>query len=589
MCGIFAVINDEKKQAAETVLEGLKKLEYRGYDSWGVAVKPSKSDKIKLEKHVGKIGEARVSLPASSMAIGHTRWATHGGVTDENAHPHLDGSGKVAVVHNGIVENYQELKSQLKKKKHHFQSETDTEVIAHLIEEKKKTLDVVKAVFESFNIIAGSNAIVIFDIESKQIIACRDGSPLIVGVGQDRYYLASDVTALLKHTNRVIYLKDREGIVLSETGIKLYSLDSGKEKKLRIEQIDWDEETAEKGNFPHFLIKEIFEQKETIPRTALINKEEILSIAKQIKKNKKVILLACGTAYHCCLLSTYYFAQVGVEALAFHAHEFESFAQFCDKNTLVIAISQSGETADTLIASRRAKEKGAKLLAVINARGSTLERLADYVLSVGAGPEIAVVSTKAFTAQLATIYLLSQAVAGQYPAAQKRLKKVGQDLKKWLTEELEKKVIKLAKTLLDEDHIYVIGKKENYAGALEFALKIKESSYLHAEAFAASELKHGVISLVKNGTPCFALASNDHLKAELLSSVTELKARGARTIGISSFKATEFDKLIKTPDWQELTVIANVIVGQLLAYFLAIGLGADPDKPRNLAKSVTVK
>ncbi len=589
MCGIFAVVNDKHNSSAQTVLEGLKKLEYRGYDSWGIAIKPMGVNKLQVEKHVGKIGQATTSLPKGSIAIGHTRWATHGGVTDANAHPHLDCSGQIAVLHNGIVENYQELKAKLLAKGHVFISETDTEVIAHLIEEKQKTAKIETAVFETFKELAGSNAIAVLDSKTESVIACRNGSPLVVGMGKEDYYLASDVPAFLKFTNAVHFLLDGEAVILTKIGVSLHDVETHAKKNLVIQRLDWKVEDAEKGGYPHFLLKEIMEQKKTIPKTSQINIEELQKIAERIKIHKKVVMTACGTASYCALAAKYFFAKSGIQAQSYPAYEFLPFAKFCDKDTVFIAISQSGETADTLIAARAAKKVGAYIVAVINARGSTLERLADSVLLVGAGPEIAVVSTKAFTSQLATLYLLAHEVGGNILLAKKNLQHLGQVLEDWLNQELLDKVITLAKDILSHEDMYLIGKHLNYPSTLEFALKIKEASYIHAEPFAAGELKHGVISLIQKGTICFVLASNDEVKNEVLSSAAELKARGAYIIGIAPFQSSEFDTTIQTPDVGDLTLFPNVIVGQLLGYFLGIGRGTDPDKPRNLAKSVTVK
>jgi len=607
MCGIFAVVNDKTNNAAQTVLTGLKKLEYRGYDSWGIAIKPGRSteavDRLQVEKHIGKIGEAKTNLPKGKIAIGHTRWATHGGVTDENAHPHLDCHQQIAVIHNGIVENYLEFKEELIKKTHKFSSETDTEVIAHLIEEKMRpsvilseersdeSRNLEKAVFETFNSLVGSNAIGVIDFESETIIACRNGSPLVVGVDEKnhQFFLGSDVPAFLKHTNRVHFLDDGEAVVITKQGVKLFNVKSGQEKKLILQQLDWQLEDAEKGGFPHFLLKEIMEQKETIAKIASINEKEILEIANLIRQGFRTVLIGCGTASYCALAGKYFFANTGFESQTYGAYEFLPFSQFANNKTLIIAISQSGETADTLIAVRAAKKQGAKIVAVVNSRGSTLERLADIVLSVGAGPEIAVVSTKAFTAQLVTLYLLAEATSNKYEPGKKKIKELSKALHNWLNKQLTNRLIDLAKELIDQEHIYLIGKHLNYPATLEFALKLKESSYIHAEPFAAGELKHGVITLIQKGTPCFVLASNDEVKGEILSSAAELKARGGRIIGIAPFNSYEFNEVIQTPDLGELTIFANIIVGQLLGYYLGVGRGADPDKPRNLAKSVTVK
>lgn len=589
MCGIFAIVNDKTNNAAQTVLEGLKKLEYRGYDSWGIAIKPKGSTTLMVDKHVGKIGEAKTNLPEGSIGIGHTRWATHGGVTDFNAHPHLDCSKKIAVIHNGIVENYQRLKDELLQKGHKFFSETDTETVAHLIEEKIKSMPLKQAVLETFNTLVGSNAIAVLDLESETITACRNGSPLVIGVGDDQYFLGSDIPAFLKFTNKVHFLHDGEAIVLSKKGVELYDISSGKKKILETQTLDWKLEDAEKGGYPHFLLKEIMEQKTTIPKTAAINEKEIMKLAKMIKEGYKVVLSACGTASYCASATKYFFSHVGIETQMYGAYEFLPFAKFCDSKTLFFAISQSGETADTLIAARAAKRKGAHIVAVINARGSTLERMADTVLPVSAGPEIAVVSTKAFTSQLSTLYLLTQAVAGKYEKGKKDIKDLGDVLSKWLDEKTLNSIIELAKSLIDHEDMYAVGKHLNYPATLEFALKIKEASYIHAEPFAAGELKHGVITLIQKGTICFALFSNDEVKEELFSSAAELKARGGYIIGVGPLESSEFDTLIQTPDVGLLTMFPNVMVGQLLGYYLGVGRGTDPDKPRNLAKSVTVK
>lgn len=589
MCGIFAVVNDKTNQAAQTTLTGLKKLEYRGYDSWGIALIPFKQKTIKVEKHVGKIGQAETHLPQGNIAIGHTRWATHGGVTDKNAHPHLDCNKEIGIIHNGIVENYKEFKAFLTRKGHTFKSETDTEVISHLIEEKRKKLSLIQSVFDTFNTLVGSNAIVVLDSKSESVVACRNGSPLVVGIGKRQYFLGSDVPAFLRSTNKVHFLHDGEAILINKNGVTLFDVKSGKEKKLEIQTLDWQMEDAEKGGYPHFLIKEIHEQKNTISKTSSINEAKIIKISELIREKYKVVLTGCGSASYCALAGKYFFAKVEVESQVYSANEIVPFAEFIDKKTLFVAISQSGETADTLIAAKTAQKKGATIVSIINTRGSTLEIISDYVLHVGAGPEIAVVSTKAFTAQLSTLYLLSKSIEGKYEDGKEKIKKLGIQLRNWLKPVLINRLINTAKSLLDEEHIYLIGKHLNYPAALEFALKIKETSYLHAEPFAAGELKHGVITLIQKGTPCFVLASADEAKDEVLSSAAQLKARGGKIIGVAPFDSPEFDEVIKTPDLGELTIFPNIIVGQLLGYYLGIGRGTDPDKPRNLAKSVTVK
>lgn len=588
MCGIFGIINDKQNMAAQTVLKGLKLLEYRGYDSWGIALKTDKINHLLVEKHIGKIGEAITKLPQGKIALGHTRWATHGGVTDTNAHPHLDCTKQFAIIHNGIVENYQELKTQLIKLGHHFISETDTEIIAHLIEEESKKINSVKAIFKTFNRLAGSNAIAVLDFKNNQIVACRNGSPLVIGIGKNEYYLASDVPAFLEYTNKVYYLNDGEGVVLKQN-TTLYNISSTKRLPLTYQIIDWKVEDAEKGGYPHFLLKETMEQPKTILKTSNINEKEIEKISLMLRESYQIVISGCGTASYCALAAKYFFAEREIEAKIYPAYEFLPFAKFCHKKTVFIAISQSGETADTIIAARMAKKQGAHIVALVNARGSTLERMADTILPVGAGPEIAVVSTKAFTSQLVTLYLLANAAGNNYKQAKINIKNLSIALDNWLNKKLQNQIMQLAKEIIDHNNMFLIGKHLNYPASLEFALKIKESSYIHSESFASGELKHGVITLIQKGTICFVLASNDEVKQEVLSSAAELKARGGFIIGISPFTSKEFNQTILTPDLGDLTIFANIITGQLLGYYLGVGRGTDPDKPRNLAKSVTVK
>ncbi|MEK7100244.1 MAG: glutamine--fructose-6-phosphate transaminase (isomerizing), partial [Patescibacteria group bacterium] len=590
MCGIFAYIG-KRRNAPEIVFEGIKLLEYRGYDSWGISFVSSKS-KLVVEKHIGKIGSSELkSNSKSNIALAHTRWATHGGVTDENAHPHLDCKNQIAVIHNGIIENYQELKHKLSKNNHVFKSETDTEIVSHLIEDELVTCNIKKSVFSVFKSLHGSNAICVLDLKSESIFACRNGSPLVAGFNDkdNEYFLASDVPAFLKYTNKVHFLEDGQAVEITKNGIKIYDIKSEKEIKSNIKILDWKLEDAQKGGYPHFLIKEINEQPKTILNTSIINEFELKKLAKVINESKKVVLIGCGTASYCALAGKYFLSESNILAENYGAYEFMPFAKFCDKNTVVIAISQSGETADTLIALKEAKKYGAKTSAIVNSRGSTMERLVDMIIPIGAGPEIAVVSTKAMTAQLSTLYLLSKTINNEYKTAKANILNLNKQLKAWMNQKLFSQIIEIAKEIEIHEHMFVIGKHLNYPAALEFGLKIKETSYIHAESFTAGELKHGVITLIQKNTPCFVLSSNDNVKNEVLSSAAELKARGGKIIGIAPFKASEFNKTIVTPDLGDLTIFANIIVGQLLGYYLGIARGADPDKPRNLAKSVTVK
>ncbi len=444
------------------------------------------------------------------------------------------------------------------------------------------------AVITSFKDLVGSNAIVVMSTQSHEIVACRDGSPLVIGVSADESVLASDVTALLPYTKEVYFLQDREAVVLDNGKIEIYDIESEKSKQFQLEHIDWSAETAQKNGFPHYMLKEIVEQKDTIPKALNLNDEQIQKLILLIKEAKRIYITGCGTAYYCALISTYIFAHVGIDVKAVAANELLPFTQLFDTSTIIIAISQSGETADTLIGVKAAKAKGSRIVSVVNARGSTLERISDITLSVGSGPEIAVVSTKAFTAQVATMYKLAQACHSEQGDGRDE-SSISTQLESWLTPKTLESIRDIAVGFIDSQDIYVIGKYDNFPIAMETALKIKEASYIHAEGFMAGELKHGVIALIQKGTPCIVLASEDQTKSEVLSSATELKTRGARIIGISPKSAAEYDVHIPTPDLGPLTPLANVIAGQILGYYLSVGRLCDPDKPRNLAKSVTVK
>ena len=522
----------------------------------------------------------------NSIAIGHTRWATHGGVTDANAHPHLDCTKHIAVIHNGIVENYQELQSELRHKKHTFVSETDTEVIAHLIEEETKTHPLFIATLAAFKKLIGSNAIVVLDGQTGEVVVCRNGSPVVLGVAKETTYIASDATALLDKTNMVHFMDDNEAAYINKSYIELFSIDTEKAKKLKLQKIDWKAQAAEKAGFPHFALKEINEQKSTIPHVLLKRSKTLKDVADLIRTGFKPIMIACGSASYCGLAAQYLFADLGIDSTNYGGYEYTPFASLATKKTLVFAISQSGETADTILAVKEAKKRGAKIVGIINAPGSTLERLADYLLPVEAGPEIAVVSTKGFTAQLAMFFALHSILKKNDP------KKFIDDFSKWISNKnLHETILECAKHLLKSEHVYLIGKHINYPSALEFALKLKETSYIHAESFASGELKHGVISLIQPGTPCIVLTAQDSIYKEVISSAIELKSRGGFIIGVGPENNEVFDFHIKTHHSGGLlySIFYNVVVGQLLGYYVGVGRGADPDKPRNLAKSVTVK
>jgi len=587
MCGIFGYTGN-KTNAANIILEGLKGLEYRGYDSWGIAIKVD--GKIESEKHVGKIGEAKTILPTSTIGIGHTRWATHGGVTVENAHPHTDCKKQVAVLHNGIVENFQELKEDLIKKGHEFVSETDTEVISHLIEENLKTKDFVASVREAFNSLKGLNAIVALYTKSSQIIAAKNGSPLILGVGKDELFVASDASEIVKHTKQVIFLEDKQLAVLDKK-VTLYNLSENKVIEPKIHTLDWQFEKAEKGEFKHFILKEIYEQPRVIENIALNRRGEINKLAQMIDEAKGTFLLGCGTASYAAQASIYLFSSIAKKHVNFSiGSEFKYLEDYLTPDSLLIPISQSGETIDVVEPVGKAKKKGVKVAAITNVLGSTLYRQADFKFLLNAGVEKAVIATKSFIAMISTLLLTAYTLAGKQEEAIEILKAASINVTKILNDDTVNQIKKLALKLSKAEHIYILGRGLSYAGALEATLKIKETSYVHAEGFAGGELKHGVISLIEKGTPCIIIAPNDDTFDEIVSNAHEVKARGAFIIGIGPRDSEVFDELIQTADLKEGTLIPQMVISQLIGYELALAKDIpDPDKPRNLAKSVTVK
>ncbi len=586
MCGIFAYIG-KRDVAAQTVLDGLKILEYRGYDSWGIAVKTG--EKITSEKHVGKIGDAKTVLPKSSLGIGHTRWATHGGVTDTNAHPHLDCNKQIAIVHNGIVENNDALRSSLIKKGHKFVSETDTEVIAHLIEETaKKERDFPTAVRKSFLKLTGLNAVVVQNSTSSQIVAIKNGSPLIIGRGKEEFFLASDASAVIPHTKSVIFLEDNQMVVINGD-ILLYDSNTGAKIKPEFVELTWKAEAAEKGKYKHFLLKEINEQPHMIEGAILSNQEQAVRLATLIEKAKGTFMLGCGTASYAALAGTYLFSHIAKVHVNFSiGSEFEYLEDYLNSRSLVIPISQSGETIDVIDPVNKAKKKGAKIAAVVNVMGSTLYRAAHDKFMINAGPEKAVVSTKAFIAMYSLLLLTAYSLVNKTNEGKELLLKAAEDLRKILSK--QEVIKKTAKKLKNAEHVFIIGRGLSYVGALEASLKLKETAYVHAEGFAGGELKHGVIALIEKGTPCIVLAPNDETYDEIISNAQQIKSRGGVIIGIGPKNSPTFDLFIETGDNKEATFISQIVSVQLLAYYTALERGIkDPDKPRNLAKSVTVK
>ncbi|OGJ64696.1 hypothetical protein A3F36_01670 [Candidatus Peribacteria bacterium RIFCSPHIGHO2_12_FULL_55_11] len=590
MCGIFGY-RGKRLDAGKIVVEGLKNLEYRGYDSWGVAC--MRNNGISVKKDIGKISAVESDDFAESccLALAHTRWATHGGVTPANAHPHLSRDGSIAVVHNGIIENYLELKEELSKKGYAFVSQTDTEVIPYLIEEEMKSGQEFPAAFRSAcNRFHGRYAILALHEKSGTLVASRTGSPLIVGVGEDGYYIASDIPAFISHTRTVQYIDDGEMVETDGETITFRDIATGETREKREIKITWTVEQAEKGDFAHFMLKEIMDQKESIARAANQDEEQIMTIAEAIKSAKGTFLVGCGTAHKACMASEYFFSVVaGHHVNVCSAGEFKLYHHFLVPESLLIVVSQSGETADVLEAMNVAKSKGAKVLAIVNVEGSSIARSADYTLLINAGPERAVASTKAMTGQMSVMLLIAYALKNRLHDGKTLLLETGALINDMLNPRYVERIATIAGKIKRSEHLYIIGKSWHYPMALESAIKIQEVSYVHAEGFAGSELKHGPIALIESGTPCIALLGNDEVTSDMLNNATELKARGAMLIGIAPKRHEIFDEWLKTPDAGAAQPIVTIIPIQILAYELAVQRGKDPDMPRNLAKSVTVK
>lgn len=600
MCGIFGYIG-KRNNAASIIFQGLKTLEYRGYDSWGIAIVQQKPNggnynakekkHIVIKKQIGKIGNATVDkLPQSSLGIGHTRWATHGGVTTLNAHPHLDCTGNLAVIHNGIFENYEEVKKKLAEKGHHFISQTDTEVIVHLVEEYRKTSEFPFAVQNAFNNMGGLNAIIVLEAKSQMLVAARNGSPLVVGFGKTEKLIASDAAALLPHTKIVQYLEDDEMAIITKDAIKILNTKTNQSIPEKKQTLTWSVTQTQKGKFPFFMLKEIHEQPALLTEIATKTAAESQRLARIIKKSYGTYMVGCGSAAYVCLAGSYLFSKIAKRHVNYAiGSEFGYHLDFLTPKSLVMALSQSGETMDTLESVKKAKRKGAKILSLVNVFGSTLYRESDYTLLTGVGPEKSVASTKDVTGKLAHLTLLSYALAGKISTGQKIIFQAAKSSESLLKPGSVRLIKILAAKLQKSEHIYVIGRGLSYPTSLEAAMKIKEISYIHAEGMAAGELKHGPLALLEKGTPCVVFAPDDETYGANVAAAMEMKARGGYIIGISNKVNEVFDAYLKVEDAKEATIIPNIIVGQLLAYYLAREKNLDPDKPRNLAKSVTVK
>jgi len=589
MCGIFAYYG-YRSDATQLVVDGLKKLEYRGYDSWGFAAKDDEGQ-IHISKKLGKITDCHDFKTdyKSHILIAHTRWATHGGVTVNNCHPHGSEDNGLVVIQNGIIENFQELRSELLKDGHNFISETDTEVIPHLIQ-KYLSFGFVNACNKTIARLEGCFAVIVLSQKDKEMYVARRGAPLIIGKGEDEVFAASDITPFAKYTRDVMYLDDDESAIILNNQVEFYSLSTNKKLEKRIITIDWDIKDAEKGDFDHFMLKEIMDQKQTIHRAINQNEKDLMNVAQKINEAYGTFFIACGTANKVAMTGEYFFSKISHKHVnAVVASEFSSYQHFLKDKSLIIAVSQSGETADVLEALKVAKKKGSQIVSLVNVEGSSIYRQSDYPFLIKAGPEQAVASTKAATSQLALLLLLAYTVAGKLQEGRQLLIDTAAKITDMLNPRYLDHIKKLAEKIYTQENMYIIGKNSNYPMALESAIKIQEVSYIHAEGFAGGELKHGPIALISDGVPCIALISNDSLKADILSNCMELKSRGGLIIGIASENNEVFDHWLKVPDCSHASAIVNIIPVQILSYYLAVLRGKDPDKPRNLAKSVTVK
>ncbi len=608
MCGIVGYIG--KAQAAPILLDGLAKLEYRGYDSAGISI--FDGENIQTVKTKGKIKDLRELTHdgadlAGTVGIGHTRWATHGEPSDANSHPHVNASETIAVVHNGIIENYLELKKRLLAKGYIFQSETDTEVVTLLLDYYFDG-DLLKTLSKVMSRIEGSYALGIINKDNPdEIIAVKKDSPLIVGLSEEGNYIASDIPAVLKHTRKIYILEDGEIVKLTRNNVTVYNQDLDVVEK-EVTEIQWDVSAAEKGGYQHFMMKEIHEQPKAVRDTIFprikeddVFIHELRMTDEQIKDLKKVFIIACGSAYHAGVTGKYVIEELSrIPVEVDLASEFRYRNPILEDNTLAIIISQSGETADTLAAMREAKRHGVRTLAIVNVVGSSIAREADDVLYTWAGPEIAVATTKGYTSQLSALYLLAlhfgkireKISRSDYLEMIQELKSLPDKIEKMLQD--KEKIQYLANQYIGLKDVFFLGRGIDYASALEASLKLKEISYVHSEAYAAGELKHGTISLIEDGTLVVALVTQEQLYGKIVSNIVEVKTRGAFVLAVTNEdnkdigKNTDYVFYIPKTN-KNFTGLMATIPMQLFAYYVAVAKGCDVDQPRNLAKSVTVE
>jgi glucosamine--fructose-6-phosphate aminotransferase (isomerizing) len=608
MCGTFGLVSNNI-DAPKNVHKGLMSLEYRGYDSFGIAC--SCNGKLSIIKKCGapsKVIFNKLFLPNSNIAIGHSRWATHGSVCEENAHPHFNENKTLAITHNGIIDNYLELKEILASKGHVFNSETDSEVIVHLVEEElKKTDDLSLAFRLALQKIQGRYAILLISKDEECIYAARNGSPLIIGRAKGENVVASDTPAILPITKIVNYLDDGEMSLIKKDNVLFFNILSGESVVKRDIELNSDFQDTEKGDYKHYMIKEIWEQRDTIARSVNQNADKIKEIAKIIKKAKGVFLVGCGSAAKACSVAEYFFAKAGkIHTNSVVASEFMNFEYFLNSETLMIAVSQSGETADLLEAMKIAKTNKVKILAIVNVANSSVARESDYVFCINAGIEKAVASTKATTAQMTLLLLIAYAVDNRLDVGRRLLVDVVGKVSEMLNPRYFERIENLAKQLYpkpnslirvvkkifrirdEQQNLFIIGKGYNYPMAMEAAIKIMEVSYVHAQGFAGGELKHGPIALVEKDVPIIALCANDENWISIQANCQQAKSRHAMIIGVGPENSEVFDYWLKTPVVSLAQPIINIIPVQILSYYLSLLKGLDPDQPRNLAKSVTV-
>ncbi len=607
MCGIVGIVQRDTNKIGKNIIDSLKKLEYRGYDSVGIAT--IDNNQVRVSKEEGKITEVIEKIQLDDLhgkiAIGHTRWATHGPPSKENSHPHTDCKNEIAVIHNGIIENFQSLKENLVAQGHVFRSETDTEIIPHLIEQlmQEEQMDLKDAIIQTIRKLEGTFAIcVLSSLEPDKIYCAKRDSPLVLGINADRMFCASDIPAFLSHTQQVVLLHDDEFVTLSHDGYEIINFTNMKKVERRPYIVSWKPEMAQKGGFPHFMLKEIHEQSSSLADYIRIKQPSLHKIAEKIYDAKKVFLLAAGTAHYSTLTGENLIRKYAKKACSsIIASEYDSISPLIDEDTIILPVSQSGETMDTIMAIKDAKKLGAKVLSAVNVIGSSITRHSDEVLYLYAGPEIGVAATKTYTAQTLSMWDIGLEIGrisgelgkNEYDEARKLYKKIPSVVKQTIVRS-EARTNRIASWFAEKNSSFYLGRGINLQTANEGALKMKEIAYIHSEAYPAGESKHGPIALIEDDYPVVFIAPKDQTHKRMIGNIMEMKARGATTIGVVEEGDKEIGELVK---WkmeipkgysEMITTIPYVIPMQLLAYYTAVKRGNNPDMPKNLSKSVTV-